>query len=143
MVLSSLIFLLLSNAVTLKRDLSILFSRTTILIFIYSSILIYINLNFIFLNKAIGLYGGLFHATSNTHIFHCFILLLSAIILNLTAFYPRKIYINNYESIIKDMNRIINLYLKKIYNNNSEYLITDMDKNTNLDKSNDLYINNL
>jgi NADH-ubiquinone oxidoreductase chain 2 len=43
------------------------------------------------INTGIGLYGGLFHVTSVTQIFHIFIFLISAIILQLTAFYPRKV----------------------------------------------------
>jgi hypothetical protein len=41
--------------------------------------------------KAIGLFGGLFHATSVTKIFHIFFYIICAIILQLTAYYPRKI----------------------------------------------------
>jgi len=51
---------------------------------------VYIN-NSTALNTGIGLYGGLFHVTSVTQIFHMFIYLVSAIILQLTAFYPRKV----------------------------------------------------
>ena len=91
MVLFSLLFLLLSNAVTLRRDKSILFSRVALIILLYSSILAYNNLYITFLDKGIGLYGGLFHATSHTQIFHIFIFVLSAVILSLTAFYPRKV----------------------------------------------------
>jgi len=90
-IISSLILLLLSNAVTSRRDKSILFSRVAILILLYSSFLAYNDLDISFLEKGIGLYGGLFHATSTTHIFHLFIFLLSAIIISLTAFYPRKV----------------------------------------------------
>ena len=93
--------LLLSNAVTSRRDKSILFSRVAIVILLYSSFLVYNNLEILFLEKGIGLYGGLFHATCTTHIFHLFIFLLSAIILSLTAFYPRKVWIKDYSSIYK------------------------------------------
>ena len=91
MLLTSLIILLLSNAVTTRRDKSILYSRVAIIILLYSSLLCYSALNIPFSEKGIGLYGGLFHINSTTQIFHLFILLLSASILSLTAFYPRKI----------------------------------------------------
>ncbi len=52
-----------------------------------------------FLGEGIGLYGGLFHATPITQVFHIFIFFVSAIILQLTAFYPRKVWIKNYASI--------------------------------------------
>jgi NADH-ubiquinone oxidoreductase chain 2 len=69
----------------------ILFSRIALIILLYSSIIAYNNLYLTFLDKGIGLYGGLLHATSHTQIFHIFIFLLSAVILSLTAFYPRKV----------------------------------------------------
>jgi len=43
------------------------------------------------LNKGIGLFGGLFQITSLTQTFHLYIFAISAVILQLTAFYPRKI----------------------------------------------------
>lgn len=49
------------------------------------------NLNMSFLDKGIGLYGGLFYATPVTQVFHIFIFFISATILLLTAFYPRKV----------------------------------------------------
>jgi NADH-ubiquinone oxidoreductase chain 2 len=91
MVVYSSLLLLLSNAVTLRRDKSILFSRVTITILLLSILLSIESLDMKYLEKGIGLYGGLFHITVNTQIFHIFIFIVSAIILQLTAFYPRKI----------------------------------------------------
>jgi len=91
MLILSLIILLLSNSMTLRRDKSILYSRATITILLISSLITYDNLSFEFLNKGIGIYGGLFHSTSTTSFFHIFILLISSVILLLTAFYPRKV----------------------------------------------------
>ena len=91
MLILSLILLLLSNSITLRRDKSILYSRATITILIITSIISYDNLHFLFLNKGVGLFGGLFHSTCTTTVFHIFILLISSIILLLTSFYPRKI----------------------------------------------------
>ena len=87
----SLILLLLSNSLSLRQDKSILYSRTTITILVLASFISYDSLNFLFLNKGIGIFGGLFQATSTTTVFHIFILLVSSIILLLTSFYPRKI----------------------------------------------------
>lgn len=53
------------------------------------------------MNRGVGLFGGLFHATGTTQIFHLFIFILSAVILQLTAFYPRKVWIAAYSSISK------------------------------------------
>jgi NADH-ubiquinone oxidoreductase chain 2 len=91
MVIFSILFLLLSNAVTLRRDKSILFSRVAIIVLLYSSLLAMTSLYITSLDTGIGLYGGLFHATSITHIFHIFIFIVSAAILQLTGFYPRRV----------------------------------------------------
>ena len=91
MLILSLILLLLSNSITLRRDKSILYSRATITILIITNVISYDNLHFLFLNKGIGLFGGLFHSTCTTNVFHIFILLISSIILLLTSFYPRKV----------------------------------------------------
>jgi NADH-ubiquinone oxidoreductase chain 2 len=91
MLIYSLIFLLLSNAVTLRRDKAILYSRLGIIILIYCSVL---SMNVLYVDcieKGIGLFGGLYHVTPLTQIFHTFIFLLTGVILNITAFYPRKI----------------------------------------------------
>ena len=91
MILISILSLLISNAVTLRRDKSILFSRVGLIILVYSALIALNSLYFISLDGGIGLYGGLFHATSITQIFHIFIFLISILILQLTSFYPRKI----------------------------------------------------
>jgi len=91
MIIFSIIFILLSNAVTLRRDKSILFSRVAIIVLFYASLLAISGLYFNSLDTGIGLYGGLFHATSTTHVFHIFIFFISALILQLTAFYPRRV----------------------------------------------------
>ena len=70
------------------------------------------SLDISFLDKGIGLYGGLFHATPITQVFHIFIFFVSAIILQLTAFYSRKVWVKNYASFY-------NLFFKSfIYDTN-------------------------
>jgi len=101
MLITSLIYLLLSNAITLRRDKSILYSRVAILVLLYTSLLALFSLYLTSLDKGIGLYGGLFHATSITQTFHIFIFLISAIILQLTAFHPRKVWMSQYSSLNK------------------------------------------
>jgi len=91
MLIFSILFLLLSNAVTLRRDKSILFSRVAIIVLLYSSLIAITSLYFTYLDRGIGLYGGLFHTTSITQIFHIFIFLICAAILQLTGFYPRRV----------------------------------------------------
>src|SRR6266436_3587787 len=80
MIISSILLLLLSNAVTLRRDKSILYSRISMIILLYSCLIGYNNLDFSLLENGIGLFGGLFYATCITNVFHIFILLLSSII---------------------------------------------------------------
>jgi NADH-ubiquinone oxidoreductase chain 2 len=71
-IILSILQLLLSNAVTLRRDKSILYSRVSIIIHIYSTILALTSLYLTYLDRGISLYGGLFHATSITETFHIF-----------------------------------------------------------------------
>ena len=101
MIIFSILLLILSNAVTLRRDKSILYSRVVIIALLYSSLLAINTLFITSLGTGIGLYGGLFHITSTTQIFHIFIFLISAIILQLTAFYPRKVWLAEYSSLSK------------------------------------------
>ena len=84
-----------------RRDKSILFSRITITILVISFLICYDNLYFLFLNKGIGIYGGLFHTTATTNIFHIFIILITSIILLLTSFYPRKVWVKQHSSLDK------------------------------------------
>ncbi len=101
MLILSIIYLLLSNAVTLRRDKSILFSRVAIIVLLYCSLLALNSLYISSLDRGIGLFGGLFHATSTTQIFHIFIFIISMAIIQLTGFYPRKVWIPEYSSINK------------------------------------------
>ena len=101
MLISLLIFLLVSNAVTIKQDKSILFSRVAITGLICSSYIAFNNLHVQGLEKGIGIYGGLFNITTFTQTFNIFIFIVSAVILTLTAFYPRKVYVKDYSSLYK------------------------------------------
>ena len=89
MLMISILSLLLSNAVTLRRDISILFNRIAIIALTYSILHDAICLSFF--NKGIGLHGGLLYITNITQIFHIFIFIISILILQLTSFYSRKL----------------------------------------------------
>ena len=108
----SLILLLISNAVTIRRDKSVLFSRIAIKILIFSSIIANNSLNLKALEKGIGVYGGLFNVTTFTQTFNIFIFLISGVILILTAFYPRKVSIKEYSYFYRLMSS------KLVYNKN-------------------------
>lgn len=97
----SLIFLLITNAVTIRRDKSILFSRIAIQSLILSGIIGINDLNLRGLEKGVGIYGGLFNVTTFSQTIHIFIIMVSAIILILTAFYPRKVSIEKHNSFYK------------------------------------------
>jgi NADH-ubiquinone oxidoreductase chain 2 len=113
MLISLLIILLLSNALTLRKDKSILFSRVVILGLISTSFLAWNNLFIKPLGTGIGIYGGLFNVTTFTQTFNIFIFMISAVILTLTAFYPRKVYIKEYSSLYSL------LFFKFTYNKNA------------------------
>jgi NADH-ubiquinone oxidoreductase chain 2 len=99
MLIFSILFLLLSNAVTLRRDKSILYSRIAIIVLLNSALIAMASLYVSYLDRGIGLYSGLFHITATTQVFHIFIFLVSAVILHLTAFYPRKVWVKEHSSI--------------------------------------------
>lgn len=107
MIISSILSLLLSNAVTLRRDVSMFFSRTTILSLIYCILQEIISL--IITNKSLGLHGGLLHITNIIQVFHIFVFFLSILILQLTSFYPRIIQISNYYGL-EDLKKIFTKY---------------------------------
>jgi NADH-ubiquinone oxidoreductase chain 2 len=120
MLMISILFLLLSNAVTLRRDMSILFNRLAIIALIYSIMQDIISLSLI--NQSIGLHGGLLHVTNITQIFQIFIFFVSILILQLTSFYSRKVWILEHSSL-KDLifNRFL-YYKTKIINKMGEHL---------------------
>ena len=120
MIITSILLLLLSNAVNIRRDLSILFNRIAIIILIYCILHDMSSLTII--TKGIGLHGGLLLVTNITQIFHIFVFLVSILILQLTSFYPRKVWVSEYSSI-KDLlvNKFI-YYNTKIINKMGEHL---------------------
>ena len=116
MLIFSTISLLLSNAVTLRRDKSIYFSRVAILVLLYSSTVALNSLYILALDRGIGLFGGLFHATSTTHTFQIFIFIVSLTILQLTGFYSRRVWIPEYSSLNKIFRYDLLYYKSKILN---------------------------
>ena len=119
MILTSILFLLLSNAVTMRRDMSILFNRISIIILIYAILQDSITLSV--LNKGIGLHGGLLYISGITQIFHIFIFFISILILQLTSFYPRKVWISEYSSPKDLFINNFNYYRSKIINKTGEH----------------------
>jgi len=101
MLLSSIFCLILSNALSFRRDTAILYSRIGIIILFYCIYLCYNNLFITYLDNGIGLFGGLFYTSPITQTFHILIFILTLLILNLTGFYPRKLISSQYLSLYK------------------------------------------
>lgn len=118
MLILSIIFLLLSNAVNSRRDVSILYNRIAILILIYC--IFNDILSLIVVSKGVGLHGGLLLINNITQIFHIFVYLISGIILILTSFYPRKVWVSEYSSLTTLLNNKFVYYNTKIINKMGE-----------------------
>ena len=120
MIIISILSLLLSNAVNLRRDVSILYNRIAILILLYCIIHDLSSLTVV--TKGIGLHGGLLLINNLTQIFHIFVFIVTIFILTLTSFYPRKVWVSEYSSL-KDVlfNKFI-YYNTKIINKMGEHL---------------------
>jgi len=97
MLILSIISTLLSNAVNSRRDISILYNRIAILILIYCIFNDITSLTVV--TKGIGLHGGLLLINNITQIFHIFVYIISALILTLTSFYPRKVWVPEHTSL--------------------------------------------
>ena len=103
-----LIFLLISNAVTLRQDKStlfsnavtlkqnkfILFSRVVIQSLVFSSFIAFNNLYWKPLEKGILIYDGLFNVSTLSHTFNIFIFIVISVILLPWGFYSHNIISN-------------------------------------------------
>jgi len=125
MILTFLLLLLFSNGLTNRPDTSILYSRIGILIIFYSIISAYTTLYFTYLEKGIGLYGGLFNTTAITHTFQLFILIICGIILLMTGFYPRKKYVGDSTSMIDTLFKKVKQYINIINKVSEQFTIIE------------------
>ncbi len=87
---------------------------------LYCSLIAMKSLYMTYLDKGIGLYGGLYHVTSTTQTFHIFIFIISAAILQLTGFYPRKVWLAEYSSFYRLLFCKFLYYKTKIINKMGE-----------------------
>nr|YP_009744344.1 NADH dehydrogenase subunit 2 [Xylaria hypoxylon]QIE13204.1 NADH dehydrogenase subunit 2 [Xylaria hypoxylon] len=120
MITLSILCLLFSNAVTLRRDMSILFNRIAIIALIYCFLHEIVSLSLI--NKGIGLHGGLLHVTNITQIFHIFVFIVCILILQLTSFFPRKVWVKEHSSLNDLLFNNLIFYRTKIINKMGEHL---------------------
>ncbi len=125
MILTFLLLLLLSNGLTIRPDTSILYSRIGLLIIFYSIISATMSFHITYLQKGIGLYGGLFNATCITHSFQIFILLVCGIILFLTGFYPRKKFKADSTSMIDTILKKVKQYINIINKVSEQFTIIE------------------
>jgi NADH-ubiquinone oxidoreductase chain 2 len=70
--------------------------------------------------KSIGLHGGLLLITNITQAFHIFIYFITGLILSLTSFYPRKVWVNEYSSLNSMLFNSFIYYNTKIINKMAE-----------------------
>ena len=120
MLLSSIFFLLLSNSLSFRRDISIYYSRIGIVIQLYCIFFCYNNLFVSYLDQGIGLFGGLFNISSISIVFDLLIFLLTLFILNLTGFYPRKYWSNQYLTFYKLLFTRLKMFIANIINKKGE-----------------------
>ena len=120
MITLSILCLLFSNAVTLRRDMSILFNRIAIIAISYCFLQDLVSLSLV--NKGIGLHGGLLHITNITQIFHMFVFLISMLILQLTSFFPRKVWVKEHSSLKHILMNNFVYYRTKITNKMGDHL---------------------
>lgn len=120
MVLISILCLLVSNSVTLRRDISILFNRVAIIVLIYCMKHDIVSLSII--SRGIGLHGGLLFITNITQIFRIFLFFISVLILQLTSFFPRKVLTPEYSSLQHLLFSNFVFFKTKIMNKMGEHL---------------------
>jgi len=120
MIIISILFILLSSAVTIRRDISILFNRVAILALVYCILQDTMSLSLV--SNGIGLHGGLLHTTNITQIFHIFIYFISILIIQLTSFHPRKVWVPEYSSLNQLLFNKFIYYRSKIINKMGEHL---------------------
>ncbi len=120
MIILSILSILLSNAVTSRRDISILYNRTVMIVLVYCILNDISSLSVI--TKGIGIHGGLLLITNITQIFHIFIFIISILILTLTSFFPRKVWTEEYTSIKDLFSYKFVYYNTKIINKMGEHL---------------------
>lgn len=114
MIMITILFLLISNAVVSRRDISILFNRVAIIGLVYCILQDYMTLSV--LSKGIGLHGGLVYVSNLTQIFHIFIFILSILILQLTGFHYRKLWTKHFATIGSLFNNKFDHFAPKIVN---------------------------
>jgi len=104
MIILSLIYFIMSNAVASSKNIAILYSRSTFITYFFSMLFIYSILDWYFFEKSISLFNGLIYCNLTNLVFIFFLFLLSFFIIILTSFYPSEITkLSNINQEIKDL----------------------------------------
>lgn len=96
MLITSLIYSILSCAVTTRRDITILYNRFLLTAILNSILILILSKNTLIIYNNIGLYNNLFNINFTNSLFSLFVLILSLLIITLNSFYPRKINMESY-----------------------------------------------
>ena len=125
MILIFLLILLFSNGLTVRPDTTILYNRIGIIIIFYSLISALTCLHVTYLEKGLGLYGGLFNITAINQSFQIFILIVCLLILSMTSFYPRKKYVGNSVSMTDLLFKNVKQYTSIINKMSEQFTIIE------------------
>ena len=120
MLFLSILLILTSTAVNFRRDKSILYSRISLIILLMTVLVVLQALSYNFLSKGVSLYGGLFQTSSFNQTFQLFIFSITALIMQLSCFYPRKVYLTLNASISNLIRNKFIYYNTKIINKMGE-----------------------
>jgi NADH-ubiquinone oxidoreductase chain 2 len=129
MLFTTIIFLILSNAVATRKNVAIQYSRSTFISNFYSMLFIYFIIDWYFFENSISLYNGLLYCSLNSLVFIFFLFLLGFLILILTSFYPNSIVnkdnlsskIENNDSIASREKGLFNFDLKELLQTKREH----------------------
>lgn len=125
MLLTFLVLLLLSNGITLRPDTSIIYGRIGIIILFYCFISAYTSYSIDYLENGISIFGGLLNVTSITHTFQLFVFIICMLILLMTSFYPRKIYLAKNVSILNTITGKVKEYATLVNKTAEQFTIIE------------------
>jgi NADH-ubiquinone oxidoreductase chain 2 len=106
-----IIQLLLSNALNVRKDKSILYSRISIIALFSTFIISINNISTTSLATGVALYGGLLQIDALNQVLQSFIYIISALIIVITAFYPNK---------FSDYSMFTLEYIKKLFSSKTK-----------------------
>jgi NADH-ubiquinone oxidoreductase chain 2 len=141
MLFTSIIFLILSNAVATRKNTAVQYSRTTFISNFYSMLLIYLVIDWYYFENSISLFNGLLYCSLNSSVFIFFLFMLGFLILVLTSFFPTMIInersnfnpgintfsinqkhaMNGEEIIANNVNSVINIDIKELLQTKREH----------------------